>query len=53
MTCLFTFQAGEALDGSGSHFVQDAWQREGAITGQGVTAVLQGGKLLEKVRWAS
>ena len=47
-------QAAEALDG-GSRFVHEAWQRPPGSPnpGHGVTAVLEGGILLEKVHLCS
>ncbi len=43
-------QATERLDG-GTTFLHDPWQREGDAfnPGHGITAVLEGGDLLEKV----
>lgn len=44
-------QAAEELDGSGKRFLQDRWERspEDANAGYGITRVLEGGDLLEKV----
>lgn len=38
----------EALDGSGRTFVRDRWSRGSDNAGYGITAVLEGGDLLEK-----
>ena len=61
-TCLGTFtlreracpilclQDAESLDGSGQQFLRDRWDRnaDDANAGYGITAVLEGGDLLEK-----
>lgn len=38
----------EAIDGSGKAFVRDRWSRGSESAGYGITAVLEGGDLLEK-----
>lgn len=46
-------QEAERIDGSGRIFLRDCWQRDAADSnaGYGVTAVMESGDLLEKVRW--
>lgn len=43
-------QEAESLDGSGQQFLRDRWDRnaDDANAGYGITAVLEGGELLEK-----
>ena len=45
-------QETEELDGAGASFLRDHWERPGAESGAGygITCVLEGGDLLEKVR---
>ncbi|GBF93673.1 coproporphyrinogen III oxidase [Raphidocelis subcapitata] len=38
----------EAIDGSGKRFLRDRWSRGSESAGYGITAVLEGGDLLEK-----
>ena len=44
-------QEAEQLDGGGASFLRDRWERPGAESGAGygITCVLEGGDLLEKV----